>query len=511
MSSSSTQIYSSPNSQKSKAAVPISDIFFDLGVVSSRGNKYEWMKEFPDALPLLEAISNSFTKSSVLSESEADNYHRFIAEKPALQAPFLYQASDAIENAPELSNIQTLRVHRLKSAQSRLQLLKKQKLLLRELVDKKKTRRNTCSHPRKPQRAVEINELCTQYRSKIEILRRLERREAASIMLDSDLMRYCGAEQLFVERIADFASGVFLRYTKAIQESSDSFSIRLLSVVGSYGKLCAQQAKYEAHLARDTAFLTSLSINDGSYLEMTNSSMSNLLEELRFRTVSALKGKMADVCDNACKDLSSEVHAFTLSESLRKQEDYIETMQLCVQMYMKQRLRIHCFRLLAEFISEKRDSMFKYICELSSYIREQEAISENGSSSGSGEGITSVYKVVKGSKRTDSFYTYTTLVEAGVQADMIESSVFSSALHDARSVMTELKQRVGIKGDGLDLEYPPLFTEMVPDLEKVLSSNQSVLDFLLHRSENLREGAGGVAQSSNKFWAKRVNGKRRAL
>lgn len=477
-----------------------------LGIKLPPSKGYEWMAEYPDALPLFDAIRSSFTSASILSEKEADDCARYKLRNPHLPRLLLSEASTAIENAPLSRDVQALYDERITSAQKRLQSLKDQRSILRELLDQKKSKTASSSNRTKIRKPTQVKELSSRYRSKIELLRRFESRDIGSVVLDSDLTRYHEAEYRYIERVADYASEVAREYVEASQKSSVQTPSRLVSVIRSYGKICAQQTGCEVQLARDTAFLTSLTINDGSYLEMTNPVMNARLTDLRSRTATALKRKMADVSEDASRDLNGEVQAFLMSKNLQKQDAYIGTMQACIKAYMDQRLRIHCFQALRQAMSLKRDRLLESISKIKAYSAEAETPAES-------EPTTKALEVGTGKALLSIIYAnqrYAQHIVGNCFEDELESSVFSSAQSDASNIMQHLKDSIGTNKGWLDLGPPAQFSQLMVDMEEVLSSTSPVVDALVRHYETVRRGTDSSIRAPNLSWVKTINARHSA-
>lgn len=482
----------------------MSETFLKLGIKLPPRKGYEWMAEYPDALPLLDAIRSSFKPASILSEKEADDCARYELRNPHFPRTLLSEASKAIEHAPLSRDVHTLYEERKSAARKRLEVLKDQRSILRDVLDQKKSRTGSpsaCTMRKKP---LQIKELSSRYRSKMELLRRVESRDIGSVVLDSDLTRYHEAEHRYIERVADYASEAAREYVAASQESTVQMPSRLISVIRSYGKICAQQTTCEVQLARITAFLTSLTINDGSYLEMTTSAMNARLEDLRSRTATALKRKIADVSEDASRDLNGEIQAFLISKYLQKQDAYIGTMQVCINAYMEQRLRIHCFQALTQAISHKRDALLESISKIKACSKQVEtcAISESATETlevrNTRLDSNALLNIIYANQRyaehiTESF------------EDELESSMFSSTKSDSSSIIQHLKDSIGVKNGLLDLGSPAQFSRLVMDMEEALSSTSPVVDSLFRQYETVRKGTDSSGRAANLSWVKRIN------
>ncbi|KAI0565106.1 hypothetical protein FGB62_22g476 [Gracilaria domingensis] len=461
------------------------------------------MGQHADARPLMDAIRDSFTTSSILQDKEIKDYESRTKGKSGLPAEVLFQVSTVNENAPSSTELKKKYDDVLVSARKRLELLKSQRNALRGLLDEKESHHNHTVGRTPRQYQLEVKEVFSRYRSKIGIIRRLMSRDIGSVSLDAELMTYHNAEQKYVERVADYASDVAQRYAEINQESSTLIPQRLISVLRSYGKICAQQTNCEIQLARSTAFLTSLSINDGSHLEMTTLSMTTLLRDIRSRTATCIKRKLEDVSEDAFKDLSGEVHAYLLSENLQRQDAYIRTMQACIRAYMLQRLRIHCFQVLVDIVCRKRDMLFdsvsraKSCCSSSNNLFGADARTDSMELKIVPSETDAMIPMNPGAAHIGSFIE-------NLLIDEVESSFFSSLLEDASCVVQDMKDRIGARKHWLDFEPSSQFNRTTSDLEDMLTSTSSVVEALVRHYNALLDGVNSTISSPNKSWIKRI-------
>lgn len=326
------------------------DVLHVLGFSRARADSFEWLYSYPTSRTLLDAISSSFSEHCVLSPQQAQRY-RVLLNKPTLSEPILsdptfVEAAEVVSSSPPLPGVQELRKIELHSAKKRLQLLKSQKDILRDVVGYKSRRSRLALSPKtmrsRLSRIARLGEGESNAASRLEQLQYLLHEMPYTHSPE-------GSEDSYLEKEEDLASYLLSQAQQVLSgEFSGAISKKpkpqpsVREVVKSYGDIKVEQCGHEAQLARTNAILASLQLSNVVLVEISNSTIAPLTADLRTRGAKALKVKAKRTHEDATSILWARIHEITLGETLRRQNAVLVVISSAAKLYLEARIRLLC-------------------------------------------------------------------------------------------------------------------------------------------------------------------------
>lgn len=489
----------------------ISDTFAVLGFKPAKTHTYEWMTAYPDAQELLHAIKSSFKPSSVLSECESNEYESFIASRRAIPQQYVFLASDPhLRTSPFFLNEEHNNV--FQSAKNRLKFLEEQREVLRDAVDEEQSQ--AVSPAEIPSlRPSRTRERFIRFRSMLQTLHQQSRDIAGSSSPYSELLRHHDKELAQMKCLADSSAHLCPAPIKEAQALQDCAHRLVKNAVASYTQARSKQISLEALLARDTAMLAALCLNDVTYLEMTAASMTSQIKDLRTRGEDLLQKKISSLSSADEEMLWNRIEALSLNDGIQRCQTYAKSMEACIEALVAQRFRTSCFHSAAEFQERLKEYLHACIQGLTpslSPVKDSDdasglhidEISPRNTACRSSSTVFGRLEIINctsnGQKQRDLSFL-----------DALQATIFSSAVEDSSTMIKDLKEKVGSSEKSLELCPHPKFVKLIEDLEQTVESNTVLLDALLRKRDSIVSGSRDPPQSPNKSWIRRINARSR--
>ena len=474
-----------------RQSLSLTDSFAHLGFEPARTQTYDWMASIPDTNLLLEALKG-FTDKNVLSSEEAAKYQEIINHQSTLSSSeLLYVASPLLKSQSDLT-LEQARKKQLYASRARLESLQAEKELLLEQLEAQSDDEET-EDGVKSQESDFLEGACASLFSKTGELQDFSKDRLDSANMHAEFEGYLERERHFSSEVAERSGPGLENYSSAGSSKIES-DPRVSKSIKSFAKLHAKKHICEAFMVRDTAWINALSEDDGKYMEMTASTMTTLISELKANNTKLLKSKASLIEEEARQRLLSQLDIISLSDKERQQKAYMEIMQTSISAFAQQRLRLVCVESVLESMVSVRDrleSCFEKLCCTEDppgpVVYPNEQVNPDQAESSCSEIVS--------------------LDSSQASSSCIETAEVSKFLLVAQELLNQLQTLCATHSSSSEtflLGTQPRLAGVIVQLKAQLQKNTLVLNALMKKKASLLASSSEQARLTNQSWPREV-------